>query len=310
MSQSSSDQNANPLWGGRFAAGPAAIMAEINVSIGFDQRLAPQDIAGSRAHAAMLSDQGIITPEDNAAIQQGLNQVEAEITSGAFPFRPELEDIHMNVEARLRELIGAPAGRLHTGRSRNDQVATDFRMWVRQACEEADTALADLQQALVDQADRAADMVMPGFTHLQNAQPITFGHHLMAYVEMFGRDRGRFADAAHRMNELPLGAAALAGTPFPIDRRATAQALGFDRPTANSVDSVSARDFALEFLSATAICATHLSRLAEEIVLWCSEGFGFVKLSDAFTTGSSIMPQKRNPDAAELTRAKSGRIKN
>ena len=308
MSQSSSDPSANPLWGGRFAAGPAAIMAEINVSIGFDKRLAPQDIAGSRAHAAMLADQGIITAEDNAAIQQGLNQVEAEIAAGDFPFRPELEDIHMNVESRLRELIGEPAGRLHTARSRNDQVATDFRLWVRQACGEADRALADLQAALVDQAEKAADMVMPGFTHLQNAQPITFGHHLMAYVEMFGRDRGRFADAAHRMNESPLGAAALAGTPFPIDRGATAVALGFERPTANSVDSVSARDFALEFLSAAAICATHLSRLAEEIVLWCSEGFGFVKLSDAFTTGSSIMPQKRNPDAAELTRAKAGRM--
>ena len=283
-------------------------MAEINVSIGFDQRLAPQDIAGSRAHAAMLADQGIIGAEDNAAIQQGLTQVEAEIADGSFPFRPELEDIHMNVEARLRELIGAPAGRLHTARSRNDQVATDFRLWVRQACEEADRALADLQAALVDQAEAAAETVMPGFTHLQNAQPITFGHHLMAYVEMFGRDRGRFADAAHRMNESPLGAAALAGTPFPIDRGATARALGFARPTANSVDSVSARDFALEFLSAAAICATHLSRLAEEIVLWCSEGFRFVQLSDAFTSGSSIMPQKRNPDAAELTRAKAGRM--
>ena len=299
---------ANQLWGGRFAAGPSAIMAEINVSIGFDKRLAAQDLAGSRAHAAMLAAQGIISAADEAAIQGGLDRVEAEIADGSFPFRDEYEDIHMNVEVRLRELIGEPAGRLHTARSRNDQVATDFRLWVREACDAADAALADLQAALADQADAAADVVMPGYTHLQNAQPITFGHHLLAYMEMFGRDRGRFADARARMNESPLGAAALAGTPYPIDRRLTARALGFDRPTANSLDSVSARDFALEYLSAAAICATHLSRLAEEIVLWCSEGFRFVKLTDAFTTGSSIMPQKRNPDAAELARAKSGRM--
>ena len=308
MSDPSSHSNpANRLWGGRFAAGPAEIMAEINVSIGFDRRLWRQDIAGSEAHAAMLQDQGIIGPEDNAAIQQGLRTIAREISEGTFPFRPEFEDIHMNVEARLAELIGEPAGRLHTGRSRNDQVATDFRLWVRDACDAADAALADLQAALLDQAEAAADTIMPGFTHLQNAQPVTFGHHLMAYAEMIGRDRGRLIDARTRMNESPLGAAALAGTPFPIDRHRTAEALGFERPTANSIDSVSSRDFALEFLSATAIASTNLSRLAEEIVLWCSEGFGFVLLTDAFTTGSSIMPQKRNPDAAELVRAKSGR---
>ena len=314
MSSSSSDSTgsgqpgANQLWGGRFTGGPADIMAEINVSIGFDKRLATQDLAGSRAHAAMLAAQGIINTADEAAIQDGLNRIEGEIQDGSFPFRAEFEDIHMNVEVRLRELIGDPAGRLHTARSRNDQVATDFRLWVRDACEAADASLAALQTALADQAELAADVVMPGFTHLQNAQPVTFGHHLMAYVEMFGRDRGRFADAAHRMNENPLGAAALAGTPFPIDRQRTALSLGFDRPTANSIDSVSSRDFALEFLSSAAICAANLSRLADEIVLWCSEGFGFVQLSDAFTTGSSIMPQKRNPDAAELVRAKTGRI--
>jgi len=302
------DPAANELWGGRFAAGPSAIMAEINVSIGFDKRLATQDLAGSRAHAAMLAQQGIITATDEAAIQEGLARVEAEIANGTFSFRPEYEDIHMNVEARLRELIGEPAGRLHTARSRNDQVATDFRLWVREAAEAADQALAGLQAALVDQAEAAADVVMPGYTHLQNAQPVTFGHHLMAYVEMFGRDRGRFIDARERMNECPLGAAALAGTPFPVDRELTARSLGFRQPTANSMDSVSARDFALEYLAAAAICGTHLSRLADEIVLWCSEGFGFIRLSDAFTTGSSIMPQKRNPDAAELTRAKAGRL--
>ncbi len=301
-------EGANQLWGGRFAAGPSAIMAEINVSIGFDKRLAAQDLAGSRAHAAMLAAQDIINAADENTIQEGLNQIEAEITDGSFPFRDEYEDIHMNVEVRLRELIGEPAGRLHTARSRNDQVATDFRLWVREACDAADAALAELQAALAEQADTAADMVMPGLTHLQNAQPITFGHHLLAYMEMFGRDRRRFADARAGMNESPLGAAALAGTPFPIDRRLTARTLGFDRPTANSIDSVSARDFALEYLAAASICATHLSRLAEEIVLWCSEGFKFITLSDAFTTGSSIMPQKRNPDAAELARAKAGRV--
>ncbi|MDP3658799.1 argininosuccinate lyase [Phenylobacterium sp.] len=296
------------MWGGRFSDRPDALMQAINVSIGFDRRLAPQDLAGSRAHAAMLLKQGVISSADEAAIQQGLNAIEAEIASGAFPFREEFEDIHMNVEARLRELIGPAAGWLHTARSRNDQVALDFRMWVRDACAGAQAQIVALQRALLTQAEAHAETLLPGFTHLQPAQPVTFGHHMMAYVEMFGRDASRFADAAARMNESPLGAAALAGSPFPIDRQATASALGFDRPTANSLDSVSARDFALEALAAATICATHLSRLAEEIVLWMTPQFGFVKLSDAFTTGSSIMPQKKNPDAAELVRAKAGRL--
>ncbi|MDP3174975.1 MAG: argininosuccinate lyase [Phenylobacterium sp.] len=296
------------MWGGRFSDRPDALMQAINVSIGFDRRLAPQDLAGSRAHAAMLLKQGVISSADEAAIQQGLDAIAAEIASGAFPFREEFEDIHMNVEARLRELIGPAAGRLHTARSRNDQVALDFRMWVRDACAGAQGQIVALQRALLIQAEAHAETLLPGFTHLQPAQPVTFGHHMMAYVEMFGRDASRFADAAARMNESPLGAAALAGSPFPIDRQATASALGFDRPTANSLDSVSARDFALEALAAATICATHLSRLAEEIVLWMTPQFGFVKLSDAFTTGSSIMPQKKNPDAAELVRAKAGRL--
>jgi argininosuccinate lyase len=296
------------MWGGRFSAKPADLMQAINVSIGFDKRLAPQDLAGSRAHAAMLKAQGVISAEDEAAIQGGLSRIEAEIAEGTFPFRDEYEDIHMNVEARLRELIGPAAGRLHTARSRNDQVALDFRMWVREACHRTAEQLQALQRALVAQAEAHADTLMPGFTHLQPAQPVTFGHHLMAYVEMFGRDASRFTDAAARMNECPLGAAALAGSPFPIDRHATAKALGFDRPTANSLDSVSSRDFALEALAAGAICATHLSRLAEEIVIWMTPQFGFIALSDAFTTGSSIMPQKKNPDAAELVRAKAGRM--
>ena len=283
-------------------------MRRINASVDVDQRLAPQDLAGSRVHAAMLAQTGVIAPGDEKEIQRGLGLIEAEIAEGAFVFREELEDIHMNIEARLTELIGPAAGRLHTARSRNDQVALDFRMWVREACDRAGEGLAALQRALVRRAEETADAVMPGYTHLQIAQPVTFGHHLMAYVEMFGRDAGRFADARTRMNECPLGAAALAGTSFPIDRRATAKALGFERPTANSLDSVASRDFALEALGAAAICATHLSRLAEEIVLWVSPGFGFIRLSDAFTTGSSIMPQKRNPDAAELIRAKVGRI--
>ena len=283
-------------------------MQAINVSIGFDRRLAAQDLAGSRAHARMLADKGVIPQEDARAILGGLDRIEAEIADGSFPFREEFEDIHMNVEARLRELIGVAAGRLHTARSRNDQVALDFRLWVRDACDRTVDQLQALQRVLLDQAERHADTLMPGFTHLQPAQPITFGHHLMAYVEMFGRDAGRFADARIRMNESPLGAAALAGSPFPIDREATARALGFDRPTANSLDSVSARDFALEALAAATICATHLSRLAEEIVFWSTPQFGFARLSDAFSTGSSIMPQKRNPDAAELVRAKTGRI--
>jgi argininosuccinate lyase len=296
------------LWGGRFSAKPADLMARINASIGVDQRLAGEDLAGSRAHAAMLADAGIIAPGDAAAIIEGLDRIEAEIGAGAFPFREDLEDIHMNVEARLTELIGPTAGRLHTARSRNDQVALDFRLWTRAACERAAAGVRDLQRALLLRAEETAEALTPGFTHLQPAQPVTFGHHLMAYVEMFGRDAARFDDARSRMNECPLGAAALAGTSFPIDREATSRALGFDRPTANSLDSVSARDFALEALSAAAICATHLSRLAEEIVLWMTPAFGFIRLTDAFTTGSSIMPQKRNPDAAELIRAKVGRI--
>ena len=296
------------MWGGRFSAKPAELMQAINVSIGFDKRLAAQDLAGSRAHAAMLRKQGVITSEDETAIQGGLQAIEAEMAAGTFPFRDEYEDIHMNVEARLRELIGPAAGRLHTARSRNDQVALDFRLWVRDACDRTAGQIKALQAALVAKAEPHAATLMPGFTHLQPAQPVTFGHHLMAYVEMFGRDASRFADARARMNECPLGAAALAGSPFPIDREATAQALGFARPTANSLDSVSDRDFALESLSAASICAMHLSRLAEEIVIWMTPQFGFVKLTDAFTTGSSIMPQKKNPDAAELIRAKSGKV--
>ncbi len=296
------------MWGGRFSSKPAELMQAINVSIGFDKRLAAQDLAGSRAHAAMLLKQGVISSEDEAAIQGGLQAIEAEIAAGTFPFRDEYEDIHMNVEARLRELIGPAAGRLHTARSRNDQVALDFRLWVRDACDRTVRQIQALQRALVAKAEPHAATLMPGFTHLQPAQPVTFGHHLMAYVEMFGRDASRFADARARMNECPLGAAALAGSPFPIDRHATAQALGFAAPTANSLDSVSDRDFALESLSAASLCAVHLSRLAEEIVIWMTPQFGFVKLTDAFTTGSSIMPQKKNPDAAELIRAKVGRV--
>ena len=296
------------MWGGRFSAKPAELMQAINVSIGFDKRLATQDLAGSRAHAAMLRTVGVISSEDEAAIQQGLETIASEFAAGAFPFRDEYEDIHMNVEARLRELIGPASGRLHTARSRNDQVALDFRMWVREACDRTAAQIKALQSALVAKAEQHADAVMPGFTHLQPAQPVTFGHHLMAYVEMFGRDAARFADARARMNESPLGAAALAGSPFPIDRHQTAKALGFDRPTANSLDSVADRDFALESLAAATICATHLSRLAEEIVIWMTPQFGFIRLSDAFTTGSSIMPQKKNPDAAELVRAKVGRL--
>ncbi|PPQ40638.1 argininosuccinate lyase [Rhodoblastus acidophilus] len=298
----------NQMWGGRFASGPDAIMEEINASIGFDYRLAKQDIAGSKAHVAMLAKQGIVSAADAETISKGLDEVGAEIESGAFAFSRALEDIHMNVESRLAEKIGPTAGRLHTARSRNDQVAVDFRLWVRDTIDELDGQLADLQAALVEKAEKYAEAVMPGFTHLQSAQPVTFGHHLLAYVEMIARDRGRFRDARVRLNECPLGAAALAGTSFPIDRFATAQALGFDRPTANSLDSVSDRDFALETLSAAAIAATHLSRFAEEIVLWTTPQFGFIALSDKFTTGSSIMPQKRNPDAAELVRGKSGRV--
>jgi argininosuccinate lyase len=299
---------ANPLWGGRFAEGPSAIMEEINASVAFDCRLAQQDITGSKAHAAMLVAQGILTAADGKAITEGLDQISAEITSGAFHFDPALEDVHMNIEARLRELIGDAAGRLHTARSRNDQVATDMRLWVRDTVDAVDDELKALQAALIDQAERHAATVLPGFTHLQPAQPVTFGHHLLAYVEMLGRDRGRFADTRRRLNESPLGSAALAGTSFPIDRQATAQALGFDRPAANSMDAVADRDFCLEFLSAGAILAVHLSRLAEELVLWTSRAFAIVELPDSLTTGSSIMPQKRNPDAAELVRGKAGRV--
>jgi argininosuccinate lyase len=298
----------NKMWGGRFAAGPDAILEEINASIDFDQRLYRQDIRGSQAHVAMLAAKGIVSAADARAIEQGLSQVEAEIEAGNFTFSRALEDVHMNVESRLAELIGAPAGRLHTARSRNDQVATDFRMWLREEIDTLDGALGALQRILASRALDNAATVMPGFTHLQSAQPVTFGHHLLAYVEMLGRDRGRFADARRRLNESPLGAAALAGTSFAIDRRMTAAALGFERPMANSLDAVAARDFVLETMSAAAIAATHLSRLAEELVIWSTAQFGFVRLSDSFSTGSSIMPQKRNPDAAELVRAKSGRV--
>jgi argininosuccinate lyase len=299
---------ANPMWGGRFGVAPDAIMQKINASIDVDRRLYAEDIAGSIAHARMLASRRILTARDAAAIVKGLEAVRREIEGGTFVFRAELEDIHMNVEARLAELIGEPAKRLHVARSRNDQVAVDFRLWVRGACDRAEAALREFQRALIDKAEKHAGAVMPGFTHLQPAQPVTFGHHLMAYVEMAGRDRSRFADARRRLNECPLGAAALAGTSFPIDREATAKTLGFERPTANSLDSVSDRDFALEFLAAASIAAIHLSRLAEEFVIWTGPQFGFVRLSDAWTTGSSIMPQKRNPDAAELVRATTGRL--
>ena len=299
---------ANQQWGGRFAAGPAAIMEDINASIGFDKRLWRQDIDGSRAHAAMLAKTGIISGADQAAIDTGLTGIAAEIEAGTFPFVTALEDIHMNIEARLTERIGEAGKRLHTARSRNDQVATDFRLWVRDATDGITARITDLMRALAERAAVHAADPMPGFTHLQTAQPVTFGHHLLAYVEMLDRDRGRLADARARMNVSPLGSAALAGTSFPIDRDMTAAALGFDRPSSNSLDAVSDRDFALEFLSAAAISAMHLSRLAEEIVIWCSAPYRFIRLSDAFTTGSSIMPQKRNPDAAELVRAKTGRV--
>jgi argininosuccinate lyase len=298
----------NTMWGGRFAASPAQIMEEINASIDFDKRLWRHDILASQAHVAMLGATGIVTAKEAQEIARGLDQIMAEIEAGTFKFSRALEDIHLNVESRLTELIGPVAGKLHTARSRNDQVATDFRLYVREEIGTIDGALGALQLALATKALEHAGTVMPGFTHLQTAQPITFGHHLLAYVEMLGRDRGRFADAAKRLNESPLGAAALAGTPFPIDRDATASALGFAKPAANSLDAVSDRDFALEALAAASICAMHLSRLAEEIVNWTSPQWGFARLSDNFTTGSSIMPQKRNPDAAELVRAKTGRI--
>lgn len=302
------EKSQNTMWGGRFAAGPDAIMEAINASIGFDKRLYAQDIAGSRAHAAMLAASGILTEADADAIGEGLTEILGEIERDEFPFSTALEDIHMNIESRLRERIGDAAGRLHTARSRNDQVATDFKLWTRDQIDAAMTGLDALIDALLGQAEAGAGWVMPGFTHLQTAQPVTWGHHMMAYVEMFGRDRSRFRDARARMNECPLGAAALAGTSFPIDRHMTASALGFDRPSANSLDAVSDRDFALEYLAAATICAMHLSRFAEELVIWSSAQFRFVTLSDRFSTGSSIMPQKKNPDAAELIRAKIGRI--
>jgi argininosuccinate lyase len=296
------------MWGGRFAAGPDAMLEAINASIDFDQRFYRQDISGSQAHVAMLAARGIVAAEDARAISEGLAKIQSEIEAGTFTFSRALEDVHMNVEARLAELIGPAAGRLHTARSRNDQVATDFRLWLRDTVDGLDAAFAALQKVLAEKALAHAAAVMPGFTHLQSAQPVTFGHHLLAYVEMAGRDRGRLRDARARLNESPLGAAALAGTSFPIDRAMTAKAMGFERPMANSLDAVSARDFVLEVLAAAAIAATHLSRLAEEIVIWSTPQFAFVRLSDRFTTGSSIMPQKRNPDAAELVRGKAGRV--
>jgi argininosuccinate lyase len=306
--KSAKNGKANPMWGGQFSMAPDALMAAINQSIDVDKRLYRQDIAGSKAHADMLCKQGIISVKENAAIQKGLDAIKLEIDSEKFNFKPQLEDIHMNIEARLKEIIGAAAGKLHTARSRNDQVATDFRLWVRDAATAMDAALKQLQNALIERAEEFSDAVMPGFTHLQTAQPVTLGHHLLAYVEMFGRDRGRFADCRIRLNESPLGAAALAGTSFAIDRFATAKALGFDKPMSNSLDAVSSRDFALEFLAACSICATHISRFSEECVIWSSAQFNFIRFSDRFSSGSSIMPQKRNPDAAELLRAKVGRI--
>ena len=306
MSKSAKGKSA--IWGGRFAGGPSQLMQDINASITYDQKLYRQDIAGSKAHASMLAATGILSAQDEAEIHKGLSLIEQEIAQGKFTFQESLEDIHMNIETRLSELIGDAARRLHTARSRNDQVATDLRLWLRDRIDEIDTALGHLQSALLAQAEAHAETLMPGFTHLQTAQPVTFGFHLMAYVEMLGRDRGRMRDCNARVNESPLGAAALAGTSFPIDRHMTAKTLGFERPMENAMDAVSSRDFAVEFLGAAAICATHLSRLAEEIVIWSTDRFAFISLSDAFTTGSSIMPQKRNPDAAELVRAKPGRI--
>jgi argininosuccinate lyase len=304
----SAKRAANPMWGGHFASGPAAIMAEINCSVDIDQRMYAQDVRASKAHAAMLAKQGIISKKDGQDIARGLDKILAEIENGTFTFSRALEDVHMNIEARLKDIIGDAAGRLHTARSRNDQVTTDFRLWLRDAIDALDVALTDLQKSLLDKADKHTGTLMPGFTHLQPAQPVTFGHHLMAYVEMLGRDRARMQDCRKRVNEMPLGSAALAGTSFPIDRAMVAKELGFDRPMENSMDGVAARDFALEFLSSASILGMHLSRLAEEIVIWASPMFGFVKLSEAFTSGSSIMPQKRNPDAAELVRGKAGRL--
>jgi argininosuccinate lyase len=309
MTDDTSDtKTSNQMWGGRFASGPDAIMEEINASIGFDKKLYREDIEGSIAHATMLAHQGIITDEDRAQIVAGLSSIRDEIESGNFEFSRKLEDIHMNVESRLATMIGPAAGRLHTARSRNDQVALDFRLWVKKELQKTEGLLTGLIAAFLDRAEEHFDTVMPGFTHLQTAQPVTFGHHCMAYVEMFGRDRSRVRHAIEHLDESPIGAAALAGTPYPIDRHMTALSLGFREPTRNSIDTVSDRDFALEYLSLAAICAVHLSRLAEEIVIWSTPQFGFIRLSDAFSTGSSIMPQKKNPDAAELVRAKTGRI--
>lgn len=306
--QDGAARSARELWGGHYAEGPAPLMERINASVDFDRRLWREDIEGSKAHARMLAACGIISPEDRDAILRGLDEIAREIAEGRFSFSRALEDIHLNIEARLTELVGEPGRRLHTARSRNDQVATDLRLWVKHACTRADRLLKELQRVLVERAREHVETVMPGFTHLQAAQPVVFAHHLLAYVEMFGRDRSRFRDARARMDECPLGAAALAGTTFPIDRFMTAALLGFARPCANSIDAVSDRDFALDYLAAAAITAVHLSRLAEELVIWSTPQFGFVRLAEAFTTGSSIMPQKRNPDAAELIRAKSGRI--
>ncbi len=304
----SKNNKPNPLWGGHFSSGPAEIMEKINASIDFDKKMYAQDIKGSVAHCQMLAKVGILTESEAEQITNGLQEIQQEMAAGDFEFSTELEDIHMNIESRLKEKIGDVAGKLHTGRSRNDQVATDFKLWVRDAIDYIDDDLRELQAVLLQRAEEYYDVVMPGFTHLQTAQPVTFGHHVMAYVEMVGRDRGRLQDARKRLNQCPLGAAALAGTSFPIDRHKTAESLGFDMPTANSLDTVSDRDFAIEFVSSLSVLAVHLSRLAEEIVLWVSDGFKFVTLSNAFTTGSSIMPQKRNPDAAELVRSKTGRI--
>lgn len=301
-------KKASPIWGGRFSGGPSQLMQDINASIHYDKKLFKQDIAGSQAHATMLAEQNILSEADMQAILSGLKQIEKEIEAGEFAFSAALEDIHMNIETRLVDIIGEPAKRLHTARSRNDQVATDIRLWIRDAIDNLDRMLMALQAALLDKAETHADTLMPGFTHLQTAQPVTFGFHLMAYTEMIGRDRSRLMDCRRRVNESPLGAAALAGTSYPINRHRTAELMGFDRPMENAMDAVSSRDFAIEFMSCCAICATHLSRLAEEIVIWSTDRFNFISLSDAFTTGSSIMPQKRNPDAAELVRAKPGRI--
>ncbi|WP_457089393.1 argininosuccinate lyase [Microvirga sp. P5_D2] len=308
MSEEAKKTGANTMWGGRFSSSPSALMEAINASIDFDKRLAAQDIQGSIAHSAMLAKQGIIAESDRDAIHQGLQRVLGEIDTGNFTYSKALEDIHMNVESRLREIVGDPAARLHTARSRNDQVAVDIRLWMRDAHDRTEEQLTNLIKALLAKAEKHVATVMPGFTHLQSAQPVTFGHHLMAYVEMFGRDRSRIRDSRKRLNECPLGAGALAGTSFPIDRHMTAKALGFDGPTRNSLDSVSDRDSLLEFMAAASISAVHLSRLAEEIIIWMSAPFSFVKLPDRWTTGSSMMPQKRNPDAAELVRGKSGRI--